>query len=411
MGQVVITRTTGGLGRRAQTEDQYSGLVMSVKTAPSGLALGTVAELDSLKDAEDLGITAAYDTADVVLAHYHISEFFRMNPNGKLFILLGDQDTETLAVMADKANDFAKKLLRSPEADGKIRQVAIARNPAAAYTPTITDGLDADSHAAIPKAQALAAEEETLHRPVVFIIEGRSFSGTIADLDDLRSLSADAPQVCVCIGQDKDVGDVNALYAGHACVGTLLGLMSRRKVNENVGWVADGNIQSAADEAFLNPALSSNALITAYTSANFTTLDTKGYIYPKTYVGRAGVYFNDSYTCIALTDDFFSIENNRTIQKAIRLVYARLLPHVNSSVRVDPTTGKLAPSTCKYFEEEANSELKDMETDGEISGFDAWCDPDQDILSTDTLTVNIQIVPTGVARTISVPIGFSNPFN
>lgn len=416
-GGVNIVRTNGNLGRKDPSQDMISGLCTTGVAVSGGAALNTIYELNSVDDAEDLGINAAYDTTNVTLVYYHIKEFFRLCPNGKLFIILVAQSA-TLTQLCDKAttNGLAK-LLRDPKCRGKIRQVAVARNPASGYSPTLANGIDSDSIAvsggvysgAVVKAQALAEEERDQHRPVFILVEGRSFNGTAPSAIDLRASNCN--KVALTILQDKAVGDANALYAGHAAVGTVLGLIAARKVNESIGWVQECNIQSAADEAFVSPALSSNTLISSYSLTDQNTLDTKGFILAKTYEGYPGVFVQDSPTCALVSDDFSTIENNRTMDKAERKVYLRLLPKVNSPQKVDAATGKLAPGVCKYFEAEAENELQSMVTGEEVSGVDAWVDAEQDILSTETLEVKVEITPTGKAKTITAVLGFKNPFN
>jgi len=44
----------------------------------------------SIDDAEALGITPAYDDTNAVLAYHHIDEFFRIAPDGNLYIVLDD---------------------------------------------------------------------------------------------------------------------------------------------------------------------------------------------------------------------------------------------------------------------------------------------------------------------------------
>jgi hypothetical protein len=416
MGDVTITRTKGKLGRRKASEDNYAGLLMS-GVAATGIVLSTVYELNKLADAENLGIDAAYDFDNTMLAHYHISEFFRMCPEGKLFIMLVDQNV-SMTQMADKALAYAAKLLRDPLCQGKIRTLGIGRNPATGYTPTIAGGLDNDVAldtagvytGAVVKAQALATEEESLHRPVLILLEGRSFNGTSAAAIDLTL--ADAPQVAVVIAADLDINNLDALYYGSAAVGTGLGIIAHRKVNENIGWVSDGNIQDQGESAFLTPGLSSKLVLNTYTdgaNGDLKVLHDKGFLVLKTYIGADGVYFYGDRTCVDASDDYATLSNNRVVQKAMRKAYARLLPHVNSSVQVESATGTLKPSVCNYFEQEVISELKSMVTDGEISGVNAFVDPDQNIIQAQDLKVDIEIIPTGTAESIKVSLGFNNP--
>lgn len=419
MGDVTINSLSGKLKKVSPSEDNYAGLLLS-GVAATGIVLGTVYELNKLADAEALGLDATYDTANTVLVHEHISEFFRMCPEGKLFIMIVAQ-TITLTQMADKTLAYAAKLLRDPLCGGKIGYLGIGRNPASGYAPVITGGLDNDVAlntlgvytGAVIKAQALAAEEKSLHRPVIIIIEGKSFNGTASAAINLADAAVASPQVAVVIGADLAVSGLNAAFNSYAAVGTALGMRAHRKVSENIGWVADGNIQSGADGKFLNSGLSSNLPIIAsnYTDADLKTLHDKGFLVIRRYAGAPGVYFYGDRTCVIATDDFSTLANNAVMNKAIRKAYLRLLPNINSNIKVDPANGRLAPSICAYFEEEAKIELKQIVTDGEASAVDAYMNPNQDVLGTSLLAMDIVITPVGNAGQITVSMYFANPFN
>lgn len=400
---VSVSIRQGGLARRALSEDMICGLIMGAVAVGGTFDLETLYELNSVKAAEDLGINAAYDTTNDVLCHHHISEFFRMNPSGKLYIWGVAQGT-TMTAMCDKAiANRAKEMLK--QAGGKIQVLGVVLNPVAPYTPTLASGLDQDVTTAIPKAQALAAEELTEKKPVHIVLEGRSFNGTATAAGDLRATSPEATKVSVVIGADLDISDDSTLKNGYAAVGTLLGTISAAKVSENVGWPEKFPLQSPADSRFLKAGLSSNQALTAYTLADLGTLNDKGYIFPRSFVGLDGFYWNDGPTCGPAASDYAYIENNRTVNKAIRKVYQALVPKVNSPLKVDASTGKLSPEVAKSFEATALKALDVLIQDNDASGVDAYVDPDQDVLTTSTVQVEITIVPIGAARGISVSIG------
>lgn len=403
LNDVKIVKKTGGLKRRSPSEDGISGLVMHGVAVAGKVVLGTSYQLKSVTDAEDLGLDAAYDTANDVLVHYHISEFFRMNPDGELWILVAAQAT-AFADLADPTKTFGKKLLT--DAGGTIRQLAIAFNPASGYVPTLLDGLDSQVFGAIAQAQLLAEEQQDIeHAPVVIIIEGREFNGTAAAAKDLRTL--DASNVSVMIGSDAAVA---ADFPKHAAVGTLLGAVSRAKVNESVSYVQKFNAADINLDKFTGIALSSDLAVSSYSQSSLATLNDKGYIFLRNLTGISGAYFNDSPTCALVTDDFATIENNRTFNKAHRLIRTALLPRLGSPLLVDQDTGKLQPEVAKDFEALGRAALDDMSREQEVSGFDVNVDENQDVLATSLLKVDFELTPTGTARTIEASIGFVNPF-
>ena len=404
MNDVVINKVTGGLGRRFPLTDMISGLLANGPSLPAALH-GTVYKLRSVDDAIAMGITAAYDEAMNVLVYEHIKEFFRMNANGELYFMLVPQtymvvDVETpvtYAMMLDPTlTNYAKKLLTSPVANGKINQLAVAFNPSVAVTN------DTQLLAAIAKAELLVKDEYAKHRPVHVLLEGKGF--TSSSISDLRELNA--PGVSVMVGQNATVAGSAAAFNKYGAVGTLLGAVSAAGVNESISWVLKFNLfgDNLTDFAI------SNVASAALTPSLLEDINEAGYIFFIRHAQRDGIYFNESSTATSVTDDYCYIENNRTINKGTRLIRQALLPYLNSPVPVNTTNGRIDPVAIKAMEAAGSKALREG-MNGEVSGFSFRIAEDQDILSTSELQCTLEITPTGTARKIRVSIGFSNPFN
>ncbi len=396
LNDVVITKVSGGLGRTTSSTDMISGLVASAVDVIGGMQLGTVYKFQRVDDAIAIGIDEAYDTTNVILVYEHIKEFFRINPNGVLWFMAVAK-TILFKDIVDPTNaSGAKKLLIA--SGGDINQLAVA------YNPTVPVTTDAALLLAIAKAQLLVAAEFDLHRPVHILLEGAGFDS--ADITDLHTLSA--PGVSVMIGQNKTIAASNSIFERYGAVGTLLGAVSLAAVHEDVAWVRKF------------PLLGDNLLDFSIMNVDSLTLseslkndiNTAGYIFFNRPARKTNIYFNDSHTCAEVTSDFLFIENNRTINKATRLIYDALLPDLNSPVYVDSVTGKLSPVVVKAMEAIGNRAINEgMQKAGELSGFTFEIDESQNILSTSELACELSITPTGTARKISVKIGFTNPFN
>lgn len=407
MADLRIIKRNGGLGRREPVLDMVSGLIQHGLAVSGKIALNEVHRLNSLPDALNLGLDAAYDAANSVLVHYHIKEFFRRNPNGELWIVLVDQSVTQWDLLVDPTQtSYAKKLLI--EAGGRVRQLGVAFNPDGSYTATLAGGLDDQIQDVITQAQLLAEDEFNLGRPLEIIIEGKSFNGTAGSADDLRARNSPAPDVSVVIAADLDISALDPLYAGHAALGTVLGDISAASVHENIGWVEKFRVDT--NGIYTRPGLSSNLSVNSYTPSALEVLKDKGYILAKPYNSYPGVYWNDSPTCCPASSDFAFIENNRTIKKAARLVRTKLMPRVSSPVKVSEE-GKLDKIVIDSFEAAGREALDPMARANEISvPADVYVDPDQDVLSTSKLEVRFSLIPMGVARTIEASIGFANPF-
>jgi hypothetical protein len=391
---VKINQLNGGLGRASANLDGVAALVVGA-AAPTGTGaavIGTAFTLNSLAEALALGITPDYDLLNSVRVYGHIADFYQEGDGAELRVLLVPRAT-TMAQMLDKSLAFAAPLLR--EAAGRIKLLAVARNPAPGEpAPTILDGLDADVTAAIDKARELRQAEFEQYRYASFIVEGRSFSGNTASVKDLRA--ADGPKanrVSVCLAAEPTM---SVLYPGYAAVGLLLGRAARVPVQRNVG-----RVKSGAVTGVLSAGLSNGLALSAYTETQLTTLNDKGYIFLRKHVGKDGYFFNDDHTATVLSDDYSGLARGRVMDKASALVREVYVENVLDEIDVDPNTGRLQPSVVKSYQRAAEETIENnMQTAGAISGVAVIVDADQDVLSTDTLTTEIRIVPKGTARFI-----------
>ncbi len=384
---VVINKLSGGLGRRTPNQDMVSGLLFnSTNDSKGNIEKDKVYRLASVKDAKALGIDESYDT-DGVSAYYQISQFFRMNPSGDLFIMRSEE-VEYAELVGNKVEEMLVK------ADGEIRQLAVI-----CYNFDSGNGFN-DVVDAIEIGTDVSKQAFLDFRPVEIILEGKGFD--ISNPTDLKT-GADT-NVSVVIAMDKDLA-LKENYKNTAAVGVLLGAISKAKVSENIAWVEKFNLTG---EGFRSVGFVGGQELVS--EGQMKTLDEYKYIFTRKHTGLPGVYFNDSHTCSLPTSDFTFIEANRTINKAARIARTALLPKLNSPVLVDPDTGKLAPSVVKGFETLCRSALERMISNEEVSEIDILVDQNQDILAKSELEIQMSIVPMGTARRIVVNLGFKNPF-
>lgn len=185
-----------------------------------------------------------------------------------------------------------------------------------------------------------------------------------------------------------------------SAIGVALGTLSKAAVHECIAWVK--NFPSGISV----PALGDGKLIRNIDKAELEKLDKARYLFLNTVVGVAGSYWNDSHTMDSATSDYAAIESVRTMDKAVRGIRTYLTPELGGNVYIDPDTGKLQSYTVSHLETTANIPLEEMEKAGELSGYKAEIDPEQDVLSTSTIEVVIKNVPVGVVRKFKVKIGF-----
>jgi len=405
---ITTERLTGQLGRKAPNLDGVCGFIGTGVAVATKLDLGAIYKLYSIEDAAALGLDAAYDTTNNVLLFHHLERLYTGNPTAEVHLMVLAQ-TATIADMVDIANvNNAKKL--SKDSAGRVKMIFVNRNPATGYTPTLTTGLDADVVAAIPKAQALVEEEAGEHRNISIVLEGRSFNGTAAAALDLRTL--DAEGVSVVIAADPDISDNHALYAGYAAIGDFAGMITKAAVSQNCAEPIDEfNVVNAAKGHYATIGLSSNLGLNTYTNTSLNTLDTKGYIFVEGVPDLTGAWFNDTHTAVAVTVDYAYIENNRTIDKILRLSRAAIMPNLKGRLSVDEETGYLDPHQKSNLEDIVKAALEIMLTDGDVSGgIDCYINEKVNLLSGGTLVFEVSAVPKAIGRLITLKVGFNNPF-
>jgi hypothetical protein len=415
-----FNKINGGLGTRAASTDGIGALVLG-GVATAELALGEVAKLIQLKDAEDLGITASYDANNDILVHYHISEYFRLHPDGTLYIMLVEQGT-TMAEMCDKDEDFVKKVILE-SAQREVKFFGVVLNPELPYVPTIQTGLNKDTLEAAAKAQELIEWLQDEHQVFVdlAVIEGRDAADNTNTWLDLRNLVH--RNVNIVTAQDPSIAALDNAYAKHAAVGSYLGMQSIRKVSESTGSVdivnkpasrrADESypLTSVASGRFVTAALSNGTPAADLTATQKTNLTLKGHIYAGSYEGYPGIYFNQDATCIAITDDYAFGHRARVWNKAVRIARRYLIPKFNSEVPVDKNTGLIDATLVAGWEAGANKALESMLTANECSDISLSIDANQNVFSGEPLRFKLAITPNGISDKIEGDVGMVNPFN
>uniref|UniRef100_UPI0039A6F633 DUF2586 family protein n=1 Tax=Ornithobacterium rhinotracheale TaxID=28251 RepID=UPI0039A6F633 len=397
-----LKKLEGGLGRISNNGDSRFLFIGAMPVDTTEAEHGQVYRLLQIEDAEKLGINESFDANKKVLAHYHISEVFRLAPDTELFFL----PLPAGAKLQDKSTEILTTL----------RELKQVRGIAAF-------GFEND-------LSTLAGEVENLQTKIVeeakkdgilldfVLVEGKGKESlSLADLEELKTKQA--PQISVIIGQDKAVADLDEAYKYHACIGAALGMLSVRSVAENLGSVDIENKPKTArsyttypltDESlgkFVKVGFSTGESISEISTQSQQDLNNKGYIFVGVYVDVAGFYFSNSHTCVSAASDFTYIENNRVWNKAARLVRAALTPRIKSKLKKDPNTGYLKASTTAYLENLAEKAIAQMEIADEISGYSVYINPQQIVSETEALKVRISIVVDPILHKIEGEIGLT----
>ena len=391
----------GGLGRALPGRDYYSGLAFPVGNAdlPTGFATDNrTVQVFTVQQAEGLGITSDSLIDSIKIAHYHISQYFRMlnrsGNTGTLFIHLFDNSVAyDGADQVTALQDFAK---------GELRQIGVY------YDIPFASSL-------INAVSASVTSLLTQERPTIAVI-GADISGVtdLTTLPDVRAL--DQNWVGVDISQDGS-GEGKALFesVGRSItgIGTLIGTIALSNVHENIGWVGKFDISDVFE--FQEPSYSNGQLFNETTPTVVNLLNERGYITTVKRQEVIGAFYLDSPLTVPADSDFAYIENARTMFKAVRLSRRELLPFINSPVYLDASTGRLTEATMFEYENAVLRALEQMAVNGEINvdqttgklpNGTVLIDPGQNVLATSQVEISIKIVPVGTAREIIVNIGF-----
>lgn len=362
-----------GLGRQVENADGIAALLFS-DAAPAGFSGAKLLPFYAIEALESAGVTEGHATYGH--AWYQAKEFWRINPGGKLWVGF--------------AISYPGDLLTGAP-NGEVRLVGTLFSDFATLATTWQAG--ANTAAAQHAPHSIIAGYFSTTTPLV-----------VADAAD-QGLSTN-PNVSVLVaGPGAGAGaelatDLGAEYV--PALGAVLGAAALASVHESIAWVEKFNLSDGVDLDVIrladgadNPSVST-----------ITGLDTKRYLVLRKHTGIAGTYLTDSHTSVAASNDLAYLEAVRTLDKARRGIRTALLPKLSGPLTVD-ASGKLAPGTASFFEAITGSPLATMQAAGELSDYGVYIDPNQNVVSTSTLTVQVKLVPRGVARAIIVRIGFA----
>lgn len=435
LGGVFMTDTDGNIGKQLSSlSEKVCGLVFDISaqtdiwTKGAGVSLAaalkdTVVELNSIEDAEKLGL-AAYtgeqdssgDSKDFLagIPYYHIKQFFTgCNNSGRLFISF-----------ADCSSDWSAVVNVQKAAHGMINQFGVWTEQrlwkqtdagAATYSIQIVNDL-----------QSVAKElADSYNAPCVILLNANTSRVATSSGDSTKVVFSKIPTcitgaryVSVLLGQglDTDVTKMQCSLESTTPVGNVgaaLGEMTRCNVGESIGWVRNHDLVGYfpdiefgfGDAEISDGALKNSTRYSSLSKAQLDTLDNLGYVFLVRYSGLEGhVYFSGDRTCS--DGDYCTISRNRVINKSRRSVRTALLPYVNSPIKVNRTNGQLSAAQITVFTNLITDILNAMTDAEEISGLGKVTIPaTQNILKNDKLIIQYTIVPLGCAKTIEVTEG------
>ena len=390
--RVKITFENGALGGVAPSEDGVCGLVAYATAVSTTFALNTPYLITKLDGLVALGITSEATGANAAL-YKTVKEFYSEAPDGTKLWVMGVAASTTIANLTDKANNIISPLLMAARGSINILMLKVA----SAAEPTMSGSIDGAVLTAVTNLQALAEDwAENYYAPFVSLVEALSYNGVAASLPDLTARSDN--RVGVVLG-DSVTGSAGA------AVGLVAGRLAAEPVQRSLARVRSGAIKAE----------------TMYIGTNQAELgdpdvaNDLGYIVPRTFVGKSGYYWSDDHLATGASDDYCAIPRRRVIDKAYRIAYKTLVDEIAENVPVN-TEGKLAAFHCKGVETSVESAIvNSMTSEGNLGndpdnasdlGVQCYIDPDQNILATSRLEINLKVKPHGYSKYIDVKLGF-----
>ena len=390
--RVKITFENGALGGVAPSEDGVCGLVAYATAVSTTFALNTPYLITKLDGLVALGITSEATGANAAL-YKTVKEFYSEAPDGTKLWVMGVAASTTIANLTDKANNIISPLLMAARGSINILMLKVA----SAAEPTMSGSIDGAVLTAVTNLQAVAEDwAENYYAPFVSLVEALSYSGVAASLPDLTARSDN--RVGVVLG-DSVTGSAGA------AVGLVAGRLAAEPVQRSLARVRSGAIKAE----------------TMYIGTNQAELgdpdvaNDLGYIVPRTFVGKSGYYWSDDHLATGASDDYCAIPRRRVVDKAYRIAYKTLVDEIAENVPVN-TEGKLAAFHCKGVETSVESAIvNSMTSEGNLGndpdnasdlGVQCYIDPDQNILATSRLEINLKVKPHGYSKYIDVKLGF-----
>lgn len=385
---MTIKRENGNVPKTLAGEDHITGFIayLAASELPDSFKTEHVQALSTIDKAEEAGITSDAASWMVRMLHYQLSETFRLNPAISLYVGLFEKpqsDSYTFAEIKTVQN----------YSGGRVRQIGVWCGDRA---------LSEDDLVAI-QGQADTLEAQGAELSVVYapkVVSVKTISTSLAGGGKCR-VSVLIGQAGSGTGAELYKDKANASKASVSGLGVVMGLLSRAKVHQSIAWVKE------FPTGISLPAFGDGTLLRDMDKALVEQLDTARYLFFVTQQGQSGSYMNDSHTMDSATSDYASIESVRTMDKGARGVRTYVIPELGGNVYVDPETGKLASYTVSHLETVAGQALEAMEKAGELSGYKAEIDPEQDVASSSTVDIVLKKVAVPVMRHVSVKIGFA----
>jgi hypothetical protein len=342
--------------------------------------------------------------SQIAVLYYHVSEFFRLCPEGKLYIGLYD------STLSD-SNKWASARLKTMQdfAEGDIKRFGM-------YTYNAVGTAAASLVSTISANETVFATlfDEKRYAQTILTMDNYASPIALNTFPDLRA--SDSKYTTADLGNSGSGEGFRLLGVWGRTIGTTgewLGIRSNIAVNESVGSYQLGRLDGNSE--FLKCAFSNGQLYkTVYASSTnlIKQLENYGYLFPKNYDSDPKAFFNTDQNCASATGDYYQTKTMETWNKAARLINLAITPIVESQVFINTSTGEIALQSRVNISSKVFAVLTEMARVGEISTDSEGKIPPESVavnkyLVNDEVKITATIIETRTLKKITVTIGFA----
>lgn len=328
--------------------------------------------------------------------YYQISEYFRKNPTGNLWVGIisaSSSFNELIALMSASGN--------------QIRQIGIY-----------------DNHATRGNAANILSTCQQIQTAAMLLDQSFSFevlySPNISSITDLSTMPNGQlvayNKVSVVISQDGAAqGAFLYTVSGQSIgnIGCKLGTLSASRVSSDDAQATTQNNLSDGIENNI-PAFANGKLLSEVSANLQTQLQAYRYIFFQVFPGNVvGTYWTDNYCFCVQTNRYAYINDNRVASKLTRILNSTYIPLLKQEVLFNDD-GTISNASIEMLQDAGIDAI----TAAMITGFGSMplisgqpivtIDPKQDLQNTGNLQIVVKIGENGIARDITISQGFTN---
>lgn len=413
--RVKINFADGALGIAAPMDDGVAAYLAPVRSTFMSNAATEPFLVTSLESLESFG----YDTSNAPEVHRTVELFYREAPKGsKLWVMpfVIDDANPVSNFLADAIAAAGHQLLEA--ARGQVR--LLMADTIDVLDPSLRpdDGSGTPPPAFQPLQDLCEWATNDLYAPCIAVTTLYARADT--DCNGHPGLTTDEQyyyfnRLCVVEGWQRVMDGGTPVGDIVKPLGLLAGRLAAIPVQRSVARVKSGPIAGAdvmwlpscdADHQGLGPAERGGIA---------ELLHDRGYIVPRTFVGKTGYYWSDDTLLADPESDYALIPRRRTIDKAYRIAYQTLVDEIGDEIAVT-NDGRPAAPIVKAIETKVESAIvRHMTAQGNLGtdpsdpndlGVQCSIDTDQPILATNRLDITLKVKPYGYAKYIEVTLGF-----